>query len=422
MAFVRNHAAAIVFFFFLQVTTYANAHGKKSEEKEGVYGAAAAVAAGPGGSFDITKLGAVGNGRTDSTIAVMEAWKSACGGAGKQTIVIPKGDFLTGALDLRGPCNGAVTVQLDGNLLGSNDLSKYAGKRMPNWIEFRKVDNLVISGKGKLDGQGPGVWSKNSCSKNYNCKLLPNTLVLNTVNNGLVAGITLLNAKFFHMNIYRCKDVTIRGVTITAPEESPNTDGIHIGDSSKINIADTIIGTGDDCISIGPGSDKINITGVTCGPGHGISIGSLGRYKDERDVMDVTVNRCVLRKTTNGLRIKSYEDAVSPVTVSKVAFENVVMDNVANPIIIDQKYCPNSICTSKGDSKVSVKDVTFKNITGTSATPEAVQLLCSDKLPCSGVAMHDVRVKYGGSDKKTMAVCDNAQGKATGCLKELACL
>uniref|UniRef100_A0A0E0ABT6 Exopolygalacturonase n=1 Tax=Oryza glumipatula TaxID=40148 RepID=A0A0E0ABT6_9ORYZ len=423
---LRNHDAAMVLFFFLlMVTTYANAHGhsKKPEEiTEGVYGAAAAVAAGPGGTFDITKLGAVGNGRADSTGAVMAAWRSACAGAGKQTILIPKGDFMTGAMELRGPCNGAVTIQLDGNLLGSNDLSKYPGKKMPNWVEVRHVDNFVISGKGKLDGQGPGVWSKNSCAKNYNCKLLPNTLVLNTVNNGVVSGITLLNAKFFHMNIYRCKDIKISGVTISAPGDSPNTDGIHMGDSSKITIAATTIGTGDDCISIGPGTDGVNITGVTCGPGHGISIGSLGRYKDERDVRDVSVTRCVLRKTTNGLRIKSYEDSVSPVTVSKVSYDGVVMDHVDNPIIIDQKYCPNSICTSKGDSKVSVRDVTFRNITGSSNTPAVVQLLCSGKLPCSGVAMQDVRVLYGGSDKKTTAVCDHALGKSTGCLKELACL
>uniref|UniRef100_A0A0D9WS31 Exopolygalacturonase n=1 Tax=Leersia perrieri TaxID=77586 RepID=A0A0D9WS31_9ORYZ len=412
---LRNHATRVIVFFLVLAAVCAN-HSKKSEEKESSY--AAPAASGPGCSFDIVKLGANGNGRADSTKAVMEAWKSACEGAGKQTIVIPKGDFVTGPLDFTGPCKGDVTIQLDGNLLGSNDLKKYKG----NWIEVRKVDNLVITGKGTLDGQGPGVWSKNSCSKNYNCKILPNTLVLNTVTNGLVSGITLLNAKFFHMNMFRCKDVTIKNVNITAPEESPNTDGIHMGDSTKISIIDTVIGTGDDCISIGPGSDGINITGVTCGPGHGISVGSLGRYKDEKNVNDITVKNCVLKNTTNGVRIKSYEDALSPVTVTKLKYENIKMDDVANPIIIDQKYCPNKICTSKGNSKVSVKDVTFKNITGTSSTPEAVRLLCSDKLPCSGVQMHDVKVEYGGSDNKTMAICNNAQGTATGCLKELACL
>lgn len=102
---------------------------------------------------------------------VEEAWASACGGTGKQTIVIPKGDFLTGALNFTGPCKGdGVTIKLEGNLLASNDLSKFKS----NWIEIMRIKNLVITGKGSLDGQGKAVWTKNSCQKNYNCKILPN--------------------------------------------------------------------------------------------------------------------------------------------------------------------------------------------------------------------------------------------------------
>jgi galacturan 1,4-alpha-galacturonidase len=161
---------------------------------------------------------------------------------------------------------------------------------------------------------------------------------------------------------------------------------------------------------------------VTCGPGHGISVGSLGRYKDEKDVTDITVKNCVLKGSTNGLRIKSYEDAKSPLIASKLTYENVQMDDVGYPIIIDQKYCPNKICTSKGDSaRVTVKDVTFKNITGTSSTPEAVSLLCSDKKPCEGVTMNDVKIEYSGKNNKTMAVCTNAKVTATGVDKANTC-
>ncbi|TVU08164.1 hypothetical protein EJB05_41555, partial [Eragrostis curvula] len=396
--------------FVLVALVCAARAGKDAEKKE-------TAASGDGGSFDITKLGASGDGKTDSTKALHEAWASACAGTGKQTILIPKGDYLTGAINFTGPCKGDITIQVDGNLLASTDLSQFKA----NWIEIMRVDNLVITGKGKLDGQGPSVWSKNACAKKYDCKILPNTLVLDFCNNAVVSGITLLNAKFFHMNIFQCKGVTVQDVTVTAPGDSPNTDGIHMGDSSKVTIAGTNIGVGDDCISIGPGTSGVNITGVTCGPGHGISIGSLGRYKDEKDVTDINVKDCVLKKTTNGVRIKSYEDAASVLTASKIHYENVQMDDVANPIIIDMKYCPNKICTSNGGSKVTVKDVTFKNITGTSSTPEAVSLLCSDKTPCTGVTMADVKVEYKGTNNKTMAVCTNAKGTATGTLKELAC-
>ena len=248
------------------------------------------------------------------------------------------------------------------------------------------------------------------------------SLVLDFCDDALIEGISLVNSKFFHLNIYECKGVTIKDVTVNSPGDSPNTDGIHMGDSSKITITDTTIGTGDDCISIGPGTSGVNITGVSCGPGHGISIGSLGRYKDEKDVTDVTVKNCVLKKSTNGLRIKSYEDAKSPLSASKITYENVEMQDVGYPIIIDQKYCPNKICTSKGDSaRVTVKDVTFRNITGTSSTPEAVSLLCSDKQPCSGVTMNDVKIEYSGKNNKTMAVCTNAKVTAKGVSEANTC-
>ncbi|OMO50508.1 Glycoside hydrolase, family 28 [Corchorus olitorius] len=57
-------------------------------------------------------------------------------------------------------------------------------------------------------------------------------------------------------------------MTIIAPDESPNTDGIHIGRSSEITIIDSTISTGDDCVSLGGGSQNVTIRRVTCGPGH----------------------------------------------------------------------------------------------------------------------------------------------------------
>ncbi|AQK82070.1 Pectin lyase-like superfamily protein [Zea mays] len=70
------------------------------------------------------------------------------------------------------------------------------------------------------------------------------------VNNGEVSGVTLLNSNFFHMNMYRRKDMLIKDVTVMAPGDSPNTDGIHMGDSSGITITNTVIGVGDDCMPL----------------------------------------------------------------------------------------------------------------------------------------------------------------------------
>ncbi|AQK82072.1 Pectin lyase-like superfamily protein [Zea mays] len=110
-----------------------------------------------------------------------------------------------------------------------------------------------------------------------------------------------------------------------------------------------------------------------------------------------------------------------PCRTTQLHYENIKMEDSANPIFIDMKYCPNKLCTANGASKVTVKDVTFKNITDTSSTPEAVSLLCTAKIPCTGVTMDDVNVEYSGTNNKTMAICTNAKGSTKGCLKDLAC-
>ena len=90
------------------------------------------------------------------------------------------------------------------------------------------------------------------------------------VTNSIVRDIQSKDSKFFHINVMGCKNLQIQHVTITALGDSLNTDGIHIGRSSKITITNANIGTGDDCISIGDGTQDVIANQVTCGLGHGI--------------------------------------------------------------------------------------------------------------------------------------------------------
>lgn len=72
------------------------------------------------------------------------------------------------------------------------------------------------------------------------------------------------------MIVYKCNNTKLQGIKISAPADSPNTDGIHVQLSTGVSILSSQIGTGDDCISIGPGTVNTWIESVSCGPGHGI--------------------------------------------------------------------------------------------------------------------------------------------------------
>lgn len=177
-------------------------------------------------------------------------------------------------------------------------------------------------------------------------KFIKQNLRFDFVTNSLVQDVTTLDSKQFHVNVLGCKNVTFHNFHVTAPENSVNTDGIHIGRSTDIKILNSIIQTGDDCVSIGDGSKQIYLTQVTCGPGHGFGIGSLGKFANEEPVQGIFVTGCTLKNTMNGVRIKTWPNSY-PGTASDIHFEDITMENVGNPVLIDQEYCPWNQCNLK---------------------------------------------------------------------------
>lgn len=157
------------------------------------------------------------------------------------------------------------------------------------------------------------------------------------VNDSIVRDITSLNSMYFHYHIHGCSNITFTNLTITAPGNSPNTDGMHISTSDRITVTDSTIGTGDDCISIGHSTLNISIHRITCGPGHGISVGSLGKRPDEQSVNGITVTNCTFVNTTNGARIKTWI-GTHPAEAKNIVYEDIILYGVQNPIVIDQSY------------------------------------------------------------------------------------
>ncbi|KAK7841830.1 polygalacturonase [Quercus suber] len=355
------------------------------------------------------------DGQGTSLWACKASAKSCPLGATPATIYVPAGKFALGQVIFIGPYYNKVNVMLIGTLVAPSDYTVLGNKAY--WVVFQHIDRLTVSGNGILDGQGTSFWACKSSGKS--CPLGATTLEFSNSNNIVVSALTSLNSQMFHIVVNGCHNVKMQGIRVTAAGNSPNTDGIHVQLSSSVTILNSKIRTGDDCISIGPGTTNLWIENVACGPGHGISIGSLGKDQQEAGVQNVTVTTVTFTGTQNGVRIKSW-GRPSNGFARNILFQHVTMQDVQNPIVIDQNYCPGNEGCPGQVSGVQISDVTYQDIHGTSATEVALKFDCSSEYPCSGIILENVKLTY--NNQVAQSSCANAAGTSTGFVQPTGCL
>ncbi|OWM88005.1 polygalacturonase At1g48100 isoform X2 [Punica granatum] len=381
------------------------------------------------GIFDVTSFGAVGDGSTDDTAAFTAAWKAACA-VESGTILAPSGySFMITSTIFSGPCKPGLVFQVDGVLMppnGPDCWPKADSKKQ--WLVFYRLDNMTFTGSGTIEGNGEPWWdlpckphrgpsgqtAKGPCDSPAMIRFFMST-------NLAVNGLRIQNSPQFHMKFDGCEGVLIEKLSISSPKLSPNTDGIHIENTKSVGIYNSMIGNGDDCISIGPGCSDVDIEGVTCGPSHGISIGSLGVHNSQACVANITVQNTIIRESDNGLRIKTWQGGTG--SVSGIRFENIQMENVRNCIIVDQYYCLSKACLNQ-TSAVYVNELTFRNIKGTyNVMSPPIHFACSDTVACTNITMSEVELLPHEGELMDDPFCWNAYGtQETPTIPPIDCL
>ncbi|KAA0038874.1 hypothetical protein IC582_021214 [Cucumis melo] len=366
------------------------------------------------GNYNVLSFGAKGNERTDSTVPFLKAWASACNSPTPSTIYVPKGRFLIKGIVFKGPCKNQITFRIDGTVVAPSDYRALGNS--DSWILFSKVNKVSVVG-GTLDGKGASYWACKTSGKN--CPVGAPSMTFNWANNIVISGLTSINSRQTHLVINGCNNVVVQNVKAIAPDQSPNTDGIHVQTSKGVTIIGCTLQTGDDCVSIGPGTYNLFMTNLKCGPGHGVSIGSLGKELKEAGVQNITLKNAIFSGSDNGIRIKTWARP-SKGFVRNIVFDNLIMNNVENPIVIDQHYCPDNKGCPRQNSGVQISKVTYRNIRGTSATLEAVSFDCSITNPCTDIKLQDIKLLY--KNKAATSYCKNVRGSSTGILMPRSCM
>lgn len=314
---------------------------------------------------DVRAFGAVGAKLRPDTTAFQSAI-DACAGQGGGTVRVPRGWYLIGPIALRSNIRLEVTKYAE--IRFETDPSLYGTTRAPVTAEGKGADralinitdatNVAISGEGLIDGQGAVWWewirdywkgaeASRSGKANQGQRVTrPRLILARNSQNLLFEGVRLENAPSFHLVLTNTDHVTIRGLTIQSPGNSPNTDGIDPTGSRDILIENNTISTGDDVIAIkGTGFDprfpdantaRITIRNNIIRQGHGISIGS----GTSGGVKHVLIENNRFEGSLHGFRIKTRRGFGGE--VSDILVRNNTMRDVQNVLTVSAyfEYAP----------------------------------------------------------------------------------
>jgi polygalacturonase len=263
-------------------------------------------------TFNITKFGAKSDGITLNSKAINDAI-IACNKKGGGVVLVPKGMWLTGPIELKSNVN--LHLQKNAILQFTKDFNQYPlvasnweglpqmRNQSPLWSTNQT--NIAITGFGIIDGAGEvwrmvkkdklteSQWSKLVASggvlsddkkswypseaffkatkmKNpgeitpdktpefYNgikTFLRPNLLVFTSCKKILLEGVTFQNSPAWNLHPLMCEDLTVRNVYVKNPWYAQNGDGIDLESCKNVLIEGSTFDVGDDGICIKSGRD-----------------------------------------------------------------------------------------------------------------------------------------------------------------------
>jgi polygalacturonase len=353
---------------------------------------------------------------------------------GGGTVFFPAGTFLTGPIIMK----SNITLYLDAGstVKFSDDFDDYLPMVQSRWEDVRvmnfksqiyayRCENIAIRGDGHLEGQGKKWWdfmrkvtslqpvdnkwqeifkkeneillTNNSYIKSKNNFLRPPMVTTYECKNVLIEGVSFSNPPFWTIMPAFSDNVTITGITIENPVDSPNTDGIDPSSCKNVHISNCHISVGDDCIVIKSGRDEdgreansptenITISNCTMLKGHGgVVIGS----EMSGGVKRVTISNCVFEGTDIGIRIKTMRGRGG--VVEDVIVSNVTMNNMTNDgILITLRY---QITKQEplSERTPAVNNIHFSNINIRGAQ-RAIAVFGLEERDVSQISFNDIQI------------------------------
>src|SRR6476620_4811232 len=387
----------------------------------------------PKRDFVITKFGAKPNAGFDNREAINKTI-DACSKAGGGRVVVPAGEFLTGAIRLKSNVN--LYVSKGSTLKFSTDPTAYLPLVHTRWegmelmhlspfIYAYEETNVAITGEGTLDGQGKSFFWKWHGNPNYggDPKILsqkpararlyemmdknvpvaervfgeghylrPQFIQPYKCRNVLIEGVTIVDSPMWEVHPVLCENVIVRKLHIAS--HGPNNDGCDPESCKDVLIEDCFFDTGDDCIAIKSGrnndgrrlatpTENIIVRGCTMKDGHGgITVGS----EISGGVRNLFAENCRMDSPNldHALRVKN--NASRGGLLENCYFRNITIGQVAHAAVtIDFNYEEGA----KGKFTPVMRNYVVENVQS-GKSEFAVDLQGLDKAPIVNVRMSNM--------------------------------
>ncbi len=359
----------------------------------------------PNRDFPITDFGA--RPGADVTAAITAAI-AACHQAGGGRVVVPAGEWVTGAVHLQSNVN--LHIARDATLKFSTNpadyptvFTRWEGVEVMNYsplIYAYEQENIAITGEGTLDGQAAedNWWGwvrrkdgkpalatadRNALNKmgedgvpvaqrifGAGHYLRPNFVQPYKCRNILIEGVTILRSPMWELHPVLSQNITVRGVKIRS--HGPNNDGFDPESCRDMLVEDTIFDTGDDCIAIKSGRNndgrRVNVptenfivrrSKMLDGHG-GVVLGS----ECSGGIRNVFVEDCEMDSENLDRAFRFKSNAVRGGVLENFFARNVKIGRVGEAVLtIDLLYEEGA----KGPYKPVVRNIQLENITSTAS-------------------------------------------------------
>ena len=228
----------------------------------------------------------------------------------------------------------------------------------------------------------------------------------------VVQGIQVQNSPSWNIHPYFSQDLRFLDLKVLNPKDSPNTDGLDPESCRNVEIAGVYFSLGDDCIAVKSGkiymgstyrqpAEDTVIRQCCMRDGHGsVTIGS----EMAGGVKNLAVRDCLFINTDRGLRIKTRRGRGKDAVVEGILFENIRMDQVLTPFVINCFY----FCDPDGHSEYvrtkealpadartpEIRTLTFRNIEAKNCHVAAAYMYGLPEKKIGLVEMENVHVSF----------------------------